>query len=223
MDAAVFWRALTGAVVVTLAPVAVAQEPVWDTPIGHDLPAPASEARKVEPWRPRSPGGTAILMGGGLGSFITERARDLTGMSGAWDLRAVGGTRQVVGLEIAYVGSLTYLKGAEFGPDEFIFRNGAEGSVRVNGPIVFTTGLFEPFLFAGIGWNRYSLGNESDQTLVRSKDDLMVLPVGGGLAGSWRGLMLDARFTYRPAFDEDLFGDTGLATWGANLSLGGEF
>jgi hypothetical protein len=53
-------------------------------------------------------------------------------------------------------------------------------------------------------------------------DDVLVAPVGGGLAASYHTFFLEARATYRPAFGGDLFGQTNMATWNAGLSVGGE-
>jgi hypothetical protein len=43
-------------------------------------------------------------------------------------------------------------------------------------------------------------------------------------SASYRGLMADARFTYRPAFDAQLFTDNAsMRTWSAGLHVGMEF
>jgi hypothetical protein len=47
--------------------------------------------------------------------------------------------------------------------------------------------------------------------------------MGVGFAAGYRGFMAETRLTYRQAFDEDLFLDRDMSTWGMTFSIGGEF
>jgi hypothetical protein len=51
----------------------------------------------------------------------------------------------------------------------------------------------------------------------------MTVPVGAGLAMGIRGLMIDARYTYRFVFNEDLLGNTNLDNWIVSANVGSEF
>jgi hypothetical protein len=184
---------------------------------------PAMVAKQPNPYTPPSRVGLALLLGGGVSSFIARPADRSTGLGATWDLRGVAGTRWPVGLEVAYVGSIIDVKGHGTDPKDFLWRNGAEADARLALPIVLRSWLLAPFAFGGVGWNRYQLVNESPFVVGISRtDDVIVAPVGGGFEVSYRGVMLDARFTYRPTFDESLFGGTDLRSWNLGVSLGGE-
>src|SRR4051812_37083670 len=60
-------------------------------------------AQGEERIRPRV--GVAIQGGGGITVFAVPGERGATNMGGSWDMRAVSGPRQIVGIEAAYVGS----------------------------------------------------------------------------------------------------------------------
>jgi hypothetical protein len=62
-----------------------------------------------------------------------------------------------------------------------------------------------------------------NESTVREKDHVMTVPVGGGLAAAFRGLMLDARFTYRFVYNEQLLGSSKLDNWIASANIGSEF
>jgi hypothetical protein len=47
--------------------------------------------------------------------------------------------------------------------------------------------------------------------------------MGAGVMGGYRGFIGELRAVYRQAFDEELFNDQDMSTWGVSLSLGGEF
>ena len=58
-----------------------------------------------------------------------------------------------------------------------------------------------------------------------NSDDVMAVPFGAGLMYSYDMFMLDARFTYRETFFNDMFRATGekLNTWGVGGNIGVEF
>ena len=76
-----------------------------------------SEARGIEPpegdlpqaappkYVPPSKLGLAFMVGGGYEDFANTEMRDRTNGGGAWNFRFVAGTRSILGVEGAYVGS----------------------------------------------------------------------------------------------------------------------
>ena len=67
------------------------------------------------------------------------------------------------------------------------------------------TQLLEPFGFVGLGWQRYQLPNTTTFTAsLERNDDVMTVPVGGGLEYAIGRFMADARFTYRATYYNDL-------------------
>jgi len=169
--------------------------------------------------------GTAMMLGGGYEDFTYGNIKSMTGAGGSWDARLVAGTRQFVGLEAAYVGSAHSIQTLGLASNTNLISNGAEGALRVNIPIVRGDGLIEPFGFIGIGWQHYNLSKASNTADLTGSDDVTTMPYGGGLEASFRRLMLDARFTYRQTYNNDLLRASGgkLNTWGVGGNVGVEF
>jgi hypothetical protein len=93
-------------------------------------------------------------------------------------------------------------------------------------PYVTGSWLVEPFAFGGIGWNHVSV--EDAAPGLDDSDDVGVVPFGAGVTLGKGRLLLDARFTYRTSFDEDLAlavgeGPANLEQWGVTASIGYEF
>jgi hypothetical protein len=180
--------------------------------------------------------GIAIQLGGGVMGFVQEPAKNLADTGVAWDVRAVFGTRSVLALELAYSGAYQSLSAP--GLDANLVKNGGEAALRINLGTGSTYGgaMVNPFLFGGVGWNRYDVVNENLNLGVINKSDTSgVIPFGVGLSIGGEGFMLDTRFTYRRSFNENLIptgtrlpnGSTTstaqLDTWEATASLGFEF
>lgn len=147
--------------------------------------------------------GLGFSVGGGVTDFVDDDVEGLTDVGGTWDARLTFGTRYWIGLEAAYVGTAQDIEALGLDPDAVLLSNGVEGLVRVN----LGTFDIQPFVFGGAGWQHYNIVNEDFNTSsVNDDDDVLTVPFGAGLAGyiPGTGLMLDARFTYRPAFEEDL-------------------
>jgi hypothetical protein len=177
----------------------------------------------AETWR--APVGVGFLVGGGFEDFRNGTLRSMTGNGGYWNARAVVGTRQIVGLEAAYVGDARSISGLGLNGDSRLMSNGLEGVARLNLPLAQGPSLLEPFAFVGLGWAHYQVtGNNALTSQVASSDDVMTLPYGAGLELSYRGLMADARFTYRQTYYDNLLGSGGnLNNWGVGAQIGFEY
>ena len=108
--------------------------------------------------------------------------------------------------------------------------NGAELAVRVNLPIEQERLLIEPFLFGGVGWTYYQVVNQdSNSSNIKDHANALSIPFGAGVSAAYNHFIVDARFTYRPVFDDKLVpltsGDRDhedLQNWSAGLTLGYE-
>jgi hypothetical protein len=211
---------LVGVAALLLSPLsALAQTPV---PYNERYGEPAPEVRRGP--GPPSGYGAAVQLGGGVMNFSGSGARGVTDVGGSWDLRLAWGTRSILGLEGAYVGSAQQLTVGGLDPNAVLIGNGAEGDLRLNAPFVYNGALVAPFGFGGLGWTRFDVVNDNfNESTVREKDHVMTVPVGGGLAAAYRGFIMDARFTYRFVYNNDLLGSTNMDNWIASLNFGSEF
>lgn len=166
--------------------------------------------------------GAYVLAGGGVTDFTKSEVKDRFGVGGGWDVRLGVGSRHYVGGEVAYVGSMRNGTGAN--PD--LRMNGAEGVIRLQYPYGAGQWLVEPFAFGGIGWSRASLRNAPPG--LKTSDDVGIVPFGAGITAGYGRVLLDARFTYRAAFSEDLAlaaneTPAKLQQWAVGASVGYEF
>jgi hypothetical protein len=155
---------------------------------------------------------------------------NLTDPSGSYDARLLIGTRSIIGVEAAYIGTAGNIDTLGLDNDALLVSNGAEGLLRLN----IGTYMIQPFIFGGAAWQRFDLVNEGVNTSsVSGSDDVFALPFGAGVSsylGS-TGLTLDVRATYRATYSEDLLNtdlandDDGgdLDTWNISGRLGYEF
>jgi hypothetical protein len=170
--------------------------------------------------------GASLLVGGGVEDFTDSSVRSVTGVGGSWMARAIAGTRQLVGLEAAYVGSARSLDMLGVASNARLVSNGVEGALRVNVPVSLPrTQLLVPFGFVGLGWSHYSVTNTNVTTAdIARDDDIMALPIGGGLEYGIGRFMADARFTYRSTYYNDLMRTGGnLNNWGVSGQVGFSF
>jgi hypothetical protein len=209
--------------------VEVDAPPVNDvTPIV--VPAPLETRQAADAERGRiysssvSPRGGGLFFGGGFEDFTNNSLRSMTGSGGYWSARIVGGMRQIIGVEAAYIGNARTIDALGLNGNVRLVSNGLEGALRLNVPIVSWNqlSLVEPFGFVGLGWSHYNLVNASTNTSnVGSSDDIMTMPFGGGLAFGYGGFMADARFTYRKTYYNNLVtGGGDLDSWGAGGQIG---
>jgi hypothetical protein len=211
-----------------MASIAVAQETVEP-----EYTEPAPEMDPDEPGV--APGGEslvtryglAIQVGGGVGGFVGEDMRDLTGTAGVWEARLHYGSDLPIGVEVAYMGGMQTIDALGLDTDARLLTTSVEGTLRAN----IYPGIVEPYVFAGMGWTRYDLTNvDVNTSSVEDQDDLLIVPAGVGFAYRYRGLITDVRGTYRFAFYEDLVpvantadDQNDLDTWSAALHVGYEF
>jgi len=194
-------------------------QPDADCP--QPTPAPAPVAQSVPPPPPPQPVyveptpveiepdpwslealGFAMTLGGGVSGFTDSTIRDSTGDGGNWDVRAMIGTRQFVGVEGSYIGSAQSIDAIGLDTDATLVGNGLQANLRLNA--TKDTDI-QPFLYGGVAWRRYDLtGEDFNVSDVASSDDVLELPIGVGVAFKYRGLLLDARGEYRAAFYEDM-------------------
>jgi len=212
--------AITGAVVEPEAPVVPPFPPrnaYYEHGVMHDT---------THTWVGRV--GAGLMVGGGYEDFTNSNVRSMTGGGGAWNARAVAGTRQFVGVEAAYVGAARSIDALGLGSSAVLLSNGVEGNVRVNVPIVMRRAqLLEPFGFVGLGWQHYQVTNTNVNVAtsdVARNDDVMSVPVGGGLGYAIGRFMADARVTYRATYYNDLMRTGGsLNNWGVGTQIGFAF
>jgi hypothetical protein len=162
-----------------------------------------------------------FLLGGGVDAFTDSTAKNLWDTGGTWDLRLGGGNRSYLGTELAYVGALHPAKSGNLD----LLANGAEAVVRLQAPYAAGSGwLVEPFAFGGIGWSYLSVRNAPSG--VKDTDNIGQVPFGAGVTFGMNRFLVDARFTYRWTFNEDLGGPGGtirLHNWAVNAAIGYEF
>jgi hypothetical protein len=171
-------------------------EPVEETPPAPIAPVPATpqyEAAAAPPFASKF--GFAMLLGGGFQDFTHTNARALTSGGGSWDARIVGGTRSYIGFEAAYVGSANNIRVLGASTNSSLVGNGLEGALRLNVPIVMGASMIEPFGFAGLGWSNFRVTNNRTFTsdFATRSDNVMTVPLGGGIAYTYKAFTLDAR------------------------------
>jgi opacity protein-like surface antigen len=164
-----------------------------------------------------------VSAGGGVSGFITDAA-DQTKVGGAWDVRVRLRTPILLGAEIGYVGTANGVSDrmAASAPNGIILGDGVEVNAVLS--VLPHDPLIDPYVFAGAGYTRFSLVNETtfNPSVVRDKDNAFVLPSGAGLALRLAdNFLVDARFTYRAVFDDGMIFTKGPGTDAVNMSQWG--
>jgi hypothetical protein len=193
-------------------------------------PAPAPVTYESEPgtMEDMRAVGFSLSLGGGVTDFTDEDMRDTTGVGGSWAVRATLGTKTPIGFEGSYIGSAQAIDALGIDDDAVLVSNGLQGAMRLNAVIGAPV---TPFLFGGVAWSRFDLANTATNTSdIADKDDLLEIPVGLGIGGSYRGFGYDLRGELRFATNEDMVPelsagrDTGdrasMHRWGVNATLG---
>jgi hypothetical protein len=150
---------------------------------------------------PIIPQGAGFSIGGGVIDFSGEDMRDMTGTGGTWDARGIYGTRSLLAVEGAYLGSAQEIDALGLDTDAMLVGTGLEAAGRVN----ILTGDLKPYLFGGVAWRRYDLTRADTNTSdVNEQDDVVEVPFGVGVSYQLGKVMFDVRGCYRAAFDEEL-------------------
>lgn len=170
-----------------------------------------------------------LSVGGGVSNFTDDTLQDRTGLNGAYEARLMVGTRSPLAFEAAYVGTAGEIDTLGLDDNAVLISNGVEGLARLN----IGTLDIQPYVVGGASWVRYNVVNADFNTSdVRDEDDVLAIPFGGGLSTyiGDDGFMLDARFTYRVMFEDELIRPTSgnsdgshLDNWMATLKLGYAF
>jgi hypothetical protein len=172
--------------------------------------------------------GFSLAAGGGVADFTNRDMRDTTGVAGTWAVRATLGTKTPLGFEGSYIGSAQSIDALGLDSDTVLVSNGLQGALRLNAVM---NAPITPFIFGGVAWSRFDVTNTTTNTsAISDKDDLLEIPVGLGVGGSWRGFGYDVRGELRFATNEDLVPEVtaGRASgahadmhrWGVNATLG---
>jgi hypothetical protein len=166
--------------------------------------------------------GEYFLVGGGVTDFSKRDTRDAFDTGGTWDARVGIGSRFYLGAEAAYTGSYRSFKGS----DASLVTNGAEAVLRLQAPYTRGPWLVEPFAFGGIGWDHLSI--RKAPAGVNDSANIGVVPFGAGVTVGYGHFLVDARFTYRSTFHDDVAFAPGaarpdLSHWTAGASVGLEF
>ncbi len=166
--------------------------------------------------------------GGGVSAFTGDQMSKTTDTGGMWTARAISSTRTLLGAEAAYVGTAASVSALGLDTDNSagIVSNGLEADLRLNLPMQIKRVSVVPFGFGGVGWTRFDLVNHQVNTSSMSNaDNAFTVPFGGGLMIGYQHLTLDARFTYRAQFDDQLAktasgGQASLGDWTLGALIG---
>lgn len=179
-----------------------------------------------------TPAGMAIAVGGGVMNFIDSDTNDATDAGGMWSARLTYGTRSLIGVEAAYIGSAQDIDALGLDTSAVLLGTGGEAALKLGIPNI---PYVMPYAVAGVGLTRYSLVNEDFNTSsVDSAETAVHFPLGVGVGFGAGGFLFDVRGMYRPATQDDLLdipedaddnenGSFGLDTWSATASVGVEF
>lgn len=174
--------------------------------------------------------GLAMALGGGISGFTDPAMRDAaeSDLGGMWGVRVTIGSHIPVGVDLSYTGTSVDLAPLGSARTGTLVGTTIESALRWN---VLPHYVWNPYVFGGVGWQRYDV---MDANFTRAdtgfidQDDLVVVPMGGGVA--WRdpgGLVVDVRGTFRLADTSSLMVDTAgertdLHTWEASATVGYE-
>lgn len=208
-----FTLASLATALVLVASPALAQEAIF--PGGVD---------EIEDDTPASVVGVSASIGGGTEGFVDDVATGFTQVGGAWNVRLAFLSRFVITPELAYIGSAQDIDAVGLTGDAILISNGGEANLRVN----ILPGVFQPYVFGGVGIRHYELANEGSNTsAIADNDNIGIVPVGGGFTVRLDNFLLDARGTFRWAFEDEMLtlgpdDGLGMSTWAAELRAGVE-
>lgn len=175
---------------------------------------------------PSSKEDIGFTVGGGAAQFFGSALRNNTDVAGYWDARVVAGTHSVLGFEGGYQGSAQSLNALGLASKAALVGHGIDAEMRLQLPVTQRSFYVTPYALGGIGWTRFNIVNsDSNTSSFKDEDDVVMLPVGGGVSVVVGQAMLDLRFTYRPAFDPNLLpaaggGYANMDSWSAGAKIG---
>jgi hypothetical protein len=185
----------------------------------------------------RSGIGVSTILGGGVTGFTDKMMRNTTSnVGGLWDLRVTIGSHLPLALDLSYVGSATNINGLPSGNRGTLIGTAAEAALRWN---MLPHFVWTPYVFAGVGWQRYDVTQTSvslTDSGMNDHDNLLEFPLGVGMAYRMAGFVFDVRGTFRATTDQNLVLRTlpttitptsdnfaPMHTWEASAALGYEF
>jgi len=176
--------------------------------------------------------GVSTVLGGGVTGFTDQTMRDTTSnVGGLWNLRVAIGSHTPLAFEGGYIGTAANIN-ALVGPQTgTLVGTTVEGAFRYN---VLPHYTWNPYAFAGIGWQRYDVTGgafTTSDTGMSDSDNSLVYPMGVGIAYRHpTGFVADLRGTFRASSNaglvlKDISGNdfAPLHTWEASGALGYEF
>lgn len=148
---------------------------------------------------------TCLELGGGVADFTDSEVRAYAGTSGAWIVRAVLGARSLIGGDVAYVGSSSAMDQIGLDRDARLLRHGVEANLRLSLPLRRERWTISPYAFAGVGYAHYRIVSDRFATTsFKEDDDVLLMPLGVGLAVSHRRFVVGTRFAFYRTFDAEL-------------------
>lgn len=168
--------------------------------------------------------GISAMAGGGTEGFVEDTATSFTQVGGTWNVRIGFLSRFLLTPEIAYIGSAQDISAVGLDSSAYLLSNGGEANLRLN----ILPGVFQPYVFGGVGFRHYNIANADVNTsAIADQDNIGIVPVGGGFTVRLDNFLLDARGTFRWAFDDEMLvlgpdDGLGMSTWAAELRVGFE-
>lgn len=177
---------------------------------------------------PEARSGITFTAGGGVEDFAGQSMRDSSNLNGLWAVHAAVEVQRHVTLEAGYIGTAAKIN-APIGNDAATLVGSTFEAIGRLSPL--PDAVIKPYAFFGAAWRHYEVGGEDFTTAdfgMEDSDDLFQIPVGAGLGYRYAGLVVDARFTYRPTTGESLLLESDgeyapMETWGMSAALGYEF
>jgi len=176
--------------------------------------------------------GVSTILGGGISGFTDSHMRDTVSsdVNGLWDLRVTLGSHTPLALDIGYVGTAADIDVLDNTSNATLIGSTVEGALRYN---ILPHYAWNPYLFAGMGWQNYSVSGEDvnlSDAGINDSDNSIVFPMGGGIAYRDSGFVADVRGVFRANTDSSLVVENArsntyvpLHTWEASAALGYEF
>ena len=181
--------------------------------------------------------GIGVDVGGGVFGFTDATMRSLASpVGGLWSFRTTLGTHVPLAVELGYVGSANTINSQLGRAQATLLGTTFEAALRWN---VLPQAPWTPYAFAGVGWQRYTLDDRAFQlsdTGIANRDDLLVVPLGAGIAYRFGALVTDVRGTFRVAEGSSLVLETPATSlqngfggyaqmhqWDASVNVGYEF